>query len=326
MAADVRTGAGCCRHLLLAAAAAFCAHHAAATAAAEKYLIVSSPGFSTIAYLKLGNTGAPAIAGTAMRTLIDSGLKYPQGIAVDSYRKKLYVADPSMGKLVRYSIEQVNDAITVKNMETVADGVEVRAVAVDGLGNVFFSDEPNQQILRMTAQMIDAGTTTAEVVYDGSTIDAVSAPGGVALDNYFVYWLNKASGTKVGTVVRALQDPSLVTTNTSIMTLSNNSDKCYGLCLALGNIYYSDESFNLYGVSRSATTFRGPATTVSSAFQEPRGCAYDGESTIYVADKSSNAVYQFAANMKTPLSNRPMAKAADLEGAFGVAVYTKITS
>jgi len=267
-----------------------------------------------------------------MQVLVSTGLQFPQGVAVDDYRQMLYVADPSLGKLVRYKLQASGDTLQVGKMETVASGVEVRAVAVDGLGNVWFTDEPNQRIMRVTAQMIQEGRTTPQTVYDGSALKEVSSPGGIAVDNFFVYWLNKAGGQGSGTLVRALQHPavdlggnvtSLVAHAPGVHKLADNADKCYGICLALGNAYFSDEFKSLYGVSRAAVA-RSEEVAITGSFTEPRGCAYDGDSTVYVADKTENAIYGFAANMERLMPGREMVKAAELQGAFGVTVFTDL--
>jgi sugar lactone lactonase YvrE len=325
MAADVRMAAGRRLNGILVALAAALLCRGAQASNNHKYLIASSPASGKVAYVKLASDGAPAHGKEAMRTLIDSDLKYPQGIAVDSYRGKLFVADPSLNKLVSYTLHRTNDALTVSPMQTVAENVEVRAVAVDGLGNVFFTDEPAQQILKVTAEMMDKGTTTPEVVYSALTTDSVSAPGGVAVDNFFVYWVNKASGTTAGSIARGLQYPTSPLAS-SVKNLAANAAKCYGLCIALGNIFYTDEAMSLYGVPRAAAK-NDTAVTVSKDFQEPRGCTYDGDGTVYVADKTSNAVYQFAGNMMADLRNvSKLTKAADLQGAFGVAMYQPVES
>lgn len=161
----------------------------------------------------------------------------------------------------------------------------------------------------------------------------VSSPGGIALDNYFVYWLNKVGGTDHGTLLRARQNPhpnalmnvtkqQVNGSGPAMIALASNAVKCYGLCMALGNIFYSDESTNLYGIHRASTAQHDPVT-VSSSLQQPRGCAFDGDSTVYVADKVANAVYQFPSNMQELTENRPLTKAADVQGAFGVAVYVQ---
>lgn len=301
-----------------------------ALADAPKFLIASSPATSTIAYLRLPEDGSGPKEGEAMRVLIDKGLTFPQGIAVDEFRQFLYVADPTLGKLVRYKLNPSEDTLTVGRQQEVASPVEVRAVAVDGLGNVWFTDEASQRVMRVTAQQLEQNHRTPQVVYDGNVVDAVRAPGGLAVDNFFVYWLNKAYGKKSGSLVKARQNPAVnlaefnaTTESGAVHPLASNAEKCYGTCLALGNAFYTDEFNKVYGVPRSAIA-RGDVVAVSDRLKEPRGCAYDGDSTVYVADKGSNAIYMFAANMEQLRPNRPMVKAAELQGAFGVAVYAML--
>jgi len=286
-----------------------------------------------------------------MRVLINQGLTFPQGLAVDEYRQVLYVADPGLGKLVRFPLSNSNGALAAGNMETVATGVEVRSVSVDGVGNVWFTDESQQRVMRVTAQMVENGVKTPQIVYSSSEFEEVRSPGGIALDSFFVYWLNKAEGQKVGTLIKGKQNPDIEivsatpsdssnATNTSgnatslmqvassghhasLTGLAYNAEKCYGVCLSHVNAFYTDEFKNLYGVPRTATA-RDEVITISTAFEEPRGCAYDGDSTVYVADKAKNAIYEFAANMDHLHPGSVITKAADLQGAFGVAVYTHL--
>jgi len=291
----------------------------AAFGEAQKYLIVSAASTGHIAYLKLPSSGAPAVSdGQAMKTLIATGLVFPQGIAVDEYRQRLFVADPNQTGIVMYELSANGDTLSVGKKKTVASGVQARAVAVDGLGNIVFTDEGNSKILKVTNEMIASGQTTPTVLYSGNAT-SVKTPGGVAIDNYFVYWLNKQNGTQAGTLFRGQQ----TTASASSVSMLATNPKCYGLCIAAGNLFFTDESQNLYGINRASTS-RHRTYTISSSFKEPRGCVYDGSSTVYVADKSNNAVYQFAANMD-PLENQQVTKAVNLEGAYGVAIYTDVS-
>lgn len=288
----------------------------AAIGESQKYLFASSPSTGYIGYMLLPHKTAPPADKQPMHVLIDSGLSFPQGLAVDEFRHRLYVADPGLGKLVYFDISLgFGQKLDVGEMRTVAENVETRAVAVDGLGNVFFTEEPSQKIYRVAADDIDAGKTkAAQVVYAGSNTTTVSSPGGIAMDNFFVYWVNKASGNTVGTLVRGLHSMS------TPVTLASNAPKCYGLCLAAGNVFYTDDNSNLYGISRSSTSTSTPVT-ISSTLKQPRGCTYDGLGTIYVADKAQNAIYYFAANMPQLLPERVLSKVADMQGPFGLAVY-----
>lgn len=312
--------------LFLVVAATLHAPGVQAFGEAPKFLIVTAASTGKVAYLKLPDYGGPAPGGESFKTLIDKGLTFPQGVAIDEYRKKLYVADPNIGKLVRYDLYNHGDSLSVGKQQVIAEDVEVRAVAVDGLGNVFFTEEPSQRIMRVTAKMIEDGVTEAQTIYSANATSTVSSPGGVALDNYFVYWLNKDSGTQAGTLIRAHQEPlNPSREDESTKTMATNAIKCYGICLALNNVFYTDENSNLYGIPRASTARSNPVT-ITSALQQPRGCAYDGGGTVYIADKAANAVYQFASNMSPLHPHVTLMKAGDLQGAFGVAIYTHLTN
>lgn len=292
----------------------------------QKFLLVSTAMKSRVAYLKLPADGSPAVAnGEAMRTLIDTGLVFPQGLAVDEYRNRLFVADPNLTGLVMYPISSNGDTVSVGAQQIVAAGVQTRAVAVDGLGNVVFSDEPNSRIMRVTSDMIASGNTKPVVIYDGKTLSSVKSPGGVAVDNYFVYWLNKASGTQVGTLLRAPQAGNSSSSGSAgqVSVIATNAPKAYGVCIGARNLFYTDEALNLYGINRASTS-RHTVYTLSSKLQDPRGCVHDGAGTVYVADKTQNAVYQFASGMETLEPGVALTKAADLQGAFGLAIYTLV--
>mmetsp|Transcript_36068 Transcript_36068/g.67185 ORF Transcript_36068/g.67185 Transcript_36068/m.67185 type:complete len:326 (+) Transcript_36068:89-1066(+) len=313
------------RWLIFAAVASSCLQGVASFGESQKFLIVSSPLTGHVAYLKLPPDGSPATAdGQAMRSLITTGLVFPQGLAVDDHRQRLFVADPNQTGLVMYPLTSNGDTLCVGSPKTVASGVQARAVSVDGLGNVVFSDEPTNRILRVSARSIDEGKTSPEVIYDGSTVPNLKAPGGVAMDNYFVYWLNKAGAPQAGTLIRGQQYAtvaSMTNASAAVKLLASNAPKCYGVCLAGGNIFYTDEANHVYGVNRAATS-RHVVTTISSSFKAPRGCVSDGSGTVYVADKLQNAVYRFASGVDTePLLPRPIVKAADLQGAFGLAIH-----
>lgn len=288
---------------------------------ADKYLIVSAPSTHQVAYAQLPNGGFPD-GGVGMRTLIGTGLTNPQGIAVDQHRRRLYVADPALTRLVFYTLRPRGNTLTAGAQETAVSSVEARWVAVDSLGNVFFTDEPYHRIWRLSAHSVATGGTQAEVIYDGAFLSSVSSPGGIAVDNYFVYWTNKEIGTQVGTVIRGRELPGIVN-GSAVEVVSSNAVKSYGLCLApRGTMLYTDERSNLYGVRGVGAG--GDAVTVSAGFVQPRGCAFDGDSTVYVADKYLNAIYSFPARAPSLEPGTQMIKAAELEGAFGVAVYTAV--
>lgn len=285
------------------------------------FLVVSAPRNSKVSWVRLpeGN----AYTGARVTTLIDSGLQHPQGIAVDQKRKRLYVADPDVQKIYSYQlILNGNHLSTDGKQSIISHSAESRWVAVDGVGNVFFSDEPRNLILKVSAEKALRGgdPPEPEVVYNGNSVAEVNEPGGVAVDNFHIFWTNKHFGTQAGSVIRGSETPSDSLraggqSTSTVSVLARNVAKSYGVCMALGNIYYTDANKYLYGVKKTGGSF----TEVSSQLVHPRGCAWDGDGTVYVADRGANAVYAFAGNMHT-LSRAELTKAYDFEDAFGLAV------
>lgn len=285
----------------------------------DKFLIVSAPRDGKIAYMRVQRGGNLLSATKALedktKALISSGLVHPQGLAVDQLRKALLVADPDAQKIYSYPLTSKMGELSAGAQTVLASGVEARWVAVDGVGNIFFTDEPRNQILKIAGAQVAKGNATPSVVYDGTSSSEVSSPGGLATDGFHAYWVNKQLGSQVGSVVRASETPKVELP--SLVTLAKNSDKSYGLCLALNNVYYTQPESVIFAVKKTG----GNIQKISDRFTNPRGCAWDGDSTVYVADRGANAVYSFSGNMRE-LSAVQLTKTVDFEDAFGVAVFS----
>jgi len=286
-----------------------------------QFLIVSSSVTHQIAYAPIPQEPHPPAL--ELKTLITSGLTFPQGLAVDPWRRYLYVADPTLNKLVYYVLKaKGRDKLEVGKQQTAAVGtdaatpLQVRWVSVDNLGNVYFTVESLHRIYRITSSMLDRGVTTPEVVFEGSKTPSVNAPGGIAIDNYFVYWSNKLSQNTAGTIVRGGYAPETVT-----KALTDIEAKSYGVCLAVNNVFFTAETKYMYGVNRLGSGWNG-TVAVSDQFNEARGCAYDGMGTVYVADKGNNAIYSFPGDMMELRESVPVSLTAYMQGAYGVSVYT----
>merc|ERR1719265_785 len=87
--------------------------------------------------------------------------------------------------------------------------------------------------------------------------------------------------------------------------------------MATSNIFYTQPDAIVYGVRKTG----GGPQVVTDRLTNPRGCAWDGDGTIYVADRGANAVFSFAGNMPE-LGTALLDKAVDFQDAFGVAVYS----
>jgi sugar lactone lactonase YvrE len=284
------------------------------------FLLISTPRTSKISFVKLPRNGN--FEGLQPTDLITTGLHHPQGVAIDHKRKRLFVSDPDVQKIIAYQLDVKGDQLSCDGRQVViSEGVESRWVAVDGLGNVFFSDEPKSKIYKITMSKILRGNTDAEVMYDGESLTQVNRPGGIAVDNFHVYWTNKHFGTKAGTVLKGAEVlPTGTEAKNSISILAQNAPKSYGVCLALNNVFFTDADQRLYGVKKSG----GEVHEVSVMFKNPRGCVWDGDGTVFVADRGNNAVYAFAGNMHR-LTKADVTKVFDVEDAFGLAFMADAT-
>mmetsp|Transcript_16195 Transcript_16195/g.30188 ORF Transcript_16195/g.30188 Transcript_16195/m.30188 type:complete len:336 (+) Transcript_16195:192-1199(+) len=294
--------------------AVLCWDYADAYGEAKQFLIVSSSRTHSIGYALVPNN-VPQMMVLKELIPVNTGLTFPQGLAVDPWRRFLYVADPTMQQLVAYKLIVSGDDLHVGDRFVVAKDVEVRWVAVDGLGNVWFTEEPHHKVMMVSAQNLDGGITTPEIVYDGSKSSPVDAPAGIVADNYHVYWVNKLNGQNIGNVVTGLN--AMSAGGTTAIAISDA--KCYGIAMAGPNVFYTDEQSNLYGVPRVGGV---TPTKVSTEFKEARGIAFDGMESMYVADKSQSAVFVFPANQPTLRAGLAMQKVANMDGAYGLAVYT----
>lgn len=245
-----------------------------------------------------------------MRLLV-KGLGHPQGIAIDQKRQLLLVADSLLHKVVSYGLWSDSDGLKVDDQTAVVENIEEpRWVAVDGSGNIYVTDEARHQVLKLTAQQVLDGDTSAMVLFPvGPSQEGLAAPGGVAADNFFLYWTNK-NALGVGTVVRRLEGHAHE-------VLASNLPKAYGLCLGTNLVYYTDTQGSVFAAQRTG----GGVRTLTNALKSPRGCVWDGHSTVYVADREANAVFALQSSMSSN-SHTTVRKAVDFDGAFGVAVFS----
>jgi len=324
----------------------------AVAAANKRYVIVSSPADAQVLYWQAPSytdeDEAAAVAdatnsaglndpSVTPQTLI-TGLQAPVGLAIDQPRHGLYVADPEAMKIYRYVVTPTATGLEVGDAEEVVSNFASRWVATDAVGTLFFSDEQNNVIYKVPAsQLVDpqklsfmtqnsavgsykSGIATPERLYDGASVASVSSPGGVAVDNFRVFWTNKGFGTQVGSIVQGYETPSAANP-TSTTPIALNAIKVYGVCLSSSNVYFSDgDKKFLYGVKKVG----GAIATISEKMKGPRGCAWDGDGTVYVADETGNKVWSFPANMKS-LSPQKLDSAFTVQGPSGIAVFQGVS-
>lgn len=280
-------------------------------------MLVSNAQNGSVAYALMREAGDIS----DMHLLITEGLVNPQGMFVDRRRSLLLIADSGLRKVVSYGLRRSGETLVVDAQTTVAAGVETRWVTSDGPGNVYFTDEQHNKIYKVAAIDVNNGRTQSAVLFDAGSMDQLSAPGGLATDNFYLYWTNKMDGVSLGSVVRALQHAEVPDAQDSMEALAKSTPKTYGVCLALSNVIYTDSDNHIY----ATTTAGGSVVTVNSSLTSPRGCAWDGDGTVYVADRSLNGVFALDAPMSL-LQSQAVRKVVTFEEAFGVAVFSRAAS
>merc|ERR1719387_1289141 len=85
-----------------------------------------------------------------------------------------------------------------------------------------------------------------------------------------------------------------------IQSLSKNVDKVYGVCASPNLVFYTGGSRNDYAA--------------------PRGCVWDGDGTVFLADKGGDAVWSFPSSMHG-LGLVQASKLFDVQDPYGVAVF-----
>eukprot|EP00928_Gymnodinium_smaydae_P055726 TRINITY_DN39211_c0_g1_i1.p1 TRINITY_DN39211_c0_g1~~TRINITY_DN39211_c0_g1_i1.p1 ORF type:complete len:400 (-),score=73.67 TRINITY_DN39211_c0_g1_i1:74-1273(-) len=270
----------------------------------------------------------------------DEGLQSPQGLALHQGRggATLYVSDVGAKNIYAYEIASAapasswaTSAPSVGQQRKVRSGVDgARWLAVDSEGNLFYTIESGQVEMLSVASLNGAKSATAEptVLYKASTVAAVSTPAGIAVDGAYIFWANQAGGVAAGTVIGAPASApsSIQTAGTAVgaqvqaqapRALAANGAGAYGVCTARNMVFYTGERLSLFAVKKTG----GSIAEVSRGFEEPRGCAFDGEGTLYVADAKENAVFSLPA-VSSLRSVRQISRVANVQGPSQVAVFT----
>lgn len=276
--------------------------------------------------------GALKCMGTTCDENSDQGLRTPQGIALwhGGNTRTLYVSDCDAKNIYKYDLTVVpanEDQAPLLHAGTQSPVLRnvpggARWLTTDGLGNLFFSVEEKNEIQKIDVASLNGkpGTAVAKVLYTQAGSPAVSGPGGIYADNFFLYWSNKANGQAAGTIVKAYERPkaSALFAAKFPKVLAQNLDRAFGVCAVKDTIYFTHENAGLYAVEKGG----GAIAEVSAEFQQPRGCSWDGDGGLYVADKKANAIYRLPANFQDLRVVKHITKVADVTAPCQVLILT----
>jgi len=342
-----------------------------------EFLIVSSPLESKVCYAELEYFKAK---NGRTQPLIDSGLRSPKGIALDTQRGFLYVTDDHAKKIFRYTIivQQTKDEKSGQIAYTLAtDGIRLTIVenaqtswvAVDSAGDIFYTDQTLNSVNKITLDVInklasgeftasgltvqseqsqeatasaDASAATHDgpleiqseqassvrpiisALYEATANARVSMPAGIVTTGGNIFWGNSANGKVKGAVIKGEATPTAplqqssgseaASFDTQPLGPMNTADSVFGVTTTHNTIVFTAEDKKVYGVTRSGGTT--DAVVFSDSFSKPRGLAWDGDNTVYVADQADGAVYSFPCGRLS--KDQPRARVVTLRSAFGL--------
>lgn len=311
----------------------------------KQYLLASSRSEGTIVWCELKN-----FRWTLGQTfpLIDSGLVEPSGLAFDPELGNLYVADPGASSVYCYRLALVGGKLTtVSSRMTILTNRSVDWISVDpDDSGVLFSDRKSNTINKINAVTLDdiyLGDVSAEdlpvdhindaltesrplqprilEIYNASSSQHVLSPSAVLSDGMRLFWLNSAPSDQSGELVQAMSIPKVNTTGAQTAPLVSPSGFVPdALASSRTHMFWSGENPSAGTASIFATGKAGGhhVYNMEVNLARPRGLAWDGDNTLFVADEARGNVYSMPVGKLEV--GPPLTKAMALQGAVGVAV------
>lgn len=255
-------------------------------------------------------------------------------MAVDQEKQRLYVADPKSHKVFMYKLYLNGGGLHVNKGEqfVVVRDVTPRWVTVDEKGTLLCTDEGRNLIAEVSAaglaklgeKDLDGNYVHPNFLklYDHTQTKQVDRPGGIAAEGNHVFWGNRVQGRPFGSLLSAPEDPEFEMEHgmpRNIHALSSNVDKVYGVCATPSLVFYTGGRRSVYGAKPGSHDSQASKTVFLSDYAMPRGCAWDGDNTVFLADTGSDTVWSFSSSDHS-LGVTQASKSFKVKDPFGIAV------
>ena len=212
-------------------------------------------------------------------TLPFTGLKNPQGVAVDT-TGNLYVTDTGNHRVLKLAAGSTTPIVLPFTDLTAPNGV-----AVDTTGNLYVADYGKRALLMLAA----ASATQTVLPFTGFNSPG---PQGVAVDTAGNLYVTS------GQLVNQLLKLAAGSTTPTVLPFTDLNFPNGVAVDTTGNLYVADENGNQ--VLKQAAGSNTPTVLPFADLNGPNGIAVDVAGNLYVTQVNGNQVLQLAAGSSTP--------------------------
>merc|ERR1719160_2124526 len=248
--------------------------------------------------------------------------KVPRWVTVDM-NQNLYYSDPEngvVGKLDFGTMERIAAGeITAEELVSRQEKEEEALAAAEAQADLNKMNVPPTAPPEPKPEMM--------MLYQKGANPHVARPSGIATNGVNVFWGNEMSGTSAGSVVAGETEPIAPAVATSgegqssqaftSTVLAVNTNKVFGVTITHNAVVFADAARSVYGVPMTG----GPVATFTDQLEAPRGLAWDGDGTVYVADQAGSVVYSFPSGK---MAATQISRVVVLHDAFGVALFSSL--